>query len=128
MIISNNNLDSTNPTSVTTMDKWGKQETTKASSNNLNTNATISTSSTNDECDYLVIGGGATGMAFSDTLLGNSKKPLRVIIVDEHSAPGGQWNDSYDFVQLHQPSKMYMASSQRNSKSRLSIAQLGLSF
>jgi hypothetical protein len=61
-----------------------------------------------DECDYLVIGGGATGMAFSDSLLNNTSEPnLRVIVVDKHEAPGGQWHDSYDFVQLHQPSKGY---------------------
>mmetsp|Transcript_3599 Transcript_3599/g.7866 ORF Transcript_3599/g.7866 Transcript_3599/m.7866 type:complete len:509 (-) Transcript_3599:60-1586(-) len=66
----------------------------------------------NDECDYLVIGGGATGMAFSDTLLGNSRG-LRVIVVDKHDAPGGQWNDSYDFVRLHQPSAMYGVESKK---------------
>lgn len=67
----------------------------------------------NDECDYLIIGGGATGMAFSDTLLANSKTPLKVIIVDQHNTPGGQWNDSYEFVQLHQPSSMYGVESKK---------------
>ena len=62
----------------------------------------------NEECDYLIIGGGATGMAFSDSLLENSQDTnLSVIVVDKHEAPGGQWHDSYDFVQLHQPSKGY---------------------
>mmetsp|Transcript_9653 Transcript_9653/g.11137 ORF Transcript_9653/g.11137 Transcript_9653/m.11137 type:complete len:514 (+) Transcript_9653:24-1565(+) len=67
----------------------------------------------NDECDYLIIGGGATGMAFSDTLLTNSKTPLKVIMVDHHNTPGGQWNDSYEFVQLHQPSSMYGVESKK---------------
>ena len=67
-----------------------------------------------NECDYLVIGGGATGMAFSDSLLKNSKdQNLSVIVVDKHETPGGQWHDSYNFVQLHQPSKGYGVESKK---------------
>ena len=70
-----------------------------------------------DECDYLVIGGGATGMAFSDTLLQNGpNNNLRVVVVDKHEAPGGQWHDSYDFVQLHQPSSGYGVESKKLEK------------
>ena len=64
-------------------------------------------------CDYLVIGGGATAMAFADTLLkhhpsnAEDKKSLVVVMVDKHASPGGQWNDSYAFVRLHQPSSTY---------------------
>ena len=66
------------------------------------------------ECDYLVIGGGATGMAFSDSLLTNTKTAnLRVIVVDKHETPGGQWHDSYEFVRLHQPSKGYGVESKK---------------
>ena len=60
-----------------------------------------------ERVDYLVIGGGATGMSFCDTLLHHAPSPLSVLMVDEHPRPGGQWNDSYDFVRLHQPSSMY---------------------
>lgn len=69
-----------------------------------------------DECDYLVIGGGASGMAFCDSLLGNSRDDSsspRVIVVDKHETPGGQWHDSYNFVQLHQPSKGYGVESKK---------------
>eukprot|EP00392_Amoebophrya_sp_AT5.2_P010246 g10303.t1 len=66
------------------------------------------------ECDYLVVGAGATGLAFADTLLHHSRgstspspPPPRVLIVDKHEKPGGHWNDSYGFVRLHQPSAMY---------------------
>ena len=64
------------------------------------------------ECDYLVIGGGATAMAFCDSLLKgcqleNPTSLPSVVILDPHEQPGGQWIDSYDFVQLHQPSAMY---------------------
>ena len=54
------------------------------------------------EADYLVIGSGAMGMAFSDSLLTETGASL--IIVDKHHQPGGHWNDAYPFVRLHQPS------------------------
>lgn len=65
------------------------------------------------ECDYLVIGAGATGLAFCDSLLvgSNSEEQqqnnVNIVLLDPHNQPGGQWIDSYDFVQLHQPSAMY---------------------
>jgi hypothetical protein len=55
--------------------------------------------------DYLVIGSGAVGMAFVDTLLDESD--ATVTIVDRHGKPGGHWNDAYPFVALHQPSAFY---------------------
>ena len=55
--------------------------------------------------DYLVVGAGAVGMAFVDTLLDESDAD--VIIVDNHHQPGGHWNDAYSFVRLHQPSHFY---------------------
>ena len=55
--------------------------------------------------DYLVIGSGAMGMAFVDTLL--TESDAHVVIVDRHLGPGGHWNDAYPFVRLHQPSSIY---------------------
>ncbi|MDN3519387.1 hypothetical protein QWY84_17410 [Aquisalimonas lutea] len=55
--------------------------------------------------DYLVIGGGAAAMAFTDALL--SETDDRVVMVDRRHAPGGHWNDAYPFVHLHQPSRYY---------------------
>lgn len=57
------------------------------------------------ETDYLVIGAGATGMAFTDSLVAHSKAD--VVIVDRRHAPGGHWHDAYPFVRLHQPSAYY---------------------
>ncbi|MEM8925217.1 MAG: NAD(P)/FAD-dependent oxidoreductase [Actinomycetota bacterium] len=57
------------------------------------------------EVDYLVIGAGAMGMAFTDTILTESE--ATVAIVDRRGAPGGHWNDAYPFVRLHQPSSFY---------------------
>lgn len=59
-----------------------------------------------DETDYLVIGAGAVGLAFADTLLAEMPD-ARVTIVDRHGLPGGHWNDAYSFVALHQPSAFY---------------------
>ncbi|MEQ3549072.1 NAD(P)-binding protein [Pseudonocardia nematodicida] len=55
--------------------------------------------------DYLIIGAGATGMAFADALLGESGHTMAV--VDRHHAPGGHWTMSYPFVRLHGPSNVY---------------------
>ncbi len=57
------------------------------------------------ETDYLVIGSGAMGLAFVDTLL--AETDATVTIVDRHGRPGGHWNDAYSFVRLHQPSTFY---------------------
>jgi hypothetical protein len=57
------------------------------------------------ETDYLVIGAGATGMAFVDTLLQHSSHD--VILLDRRHAPGGHWLNAYPFVRLHQPSAIY---------------------
>jgi cation diffusion facilitator CzcD-associated flavoprotein CzcO len=43
------------------------------------------------ETDYLVVGAGAVGLAFADTLLAESD--ARITIVDRHGQPGGHWND-----------------------------------
>ncbi|MEJ2090098.1 MAG: NAD(P)-binding protein, partial [Gammaproteobacteria bacterium] len=57
------------------------------------------------QADYLVIGGGAMGMAFTDVLV--AETDATVVMVDRHHQPGGHWNDAYPFVRLHQPSAFY---------------------
>jgi hypothetical protein len=57
------------------------------------------------ETDYLVVGAGAAGMAFTDSLIAESDAD--VVVVDRRSQPGGHWNDAYSFVRLHQPSAFY---------------------
>ncbi|MGW0173213.1 NAD(P)-binding protein [Rhodococcus sp. NPDC003322] len=57
------------------------------------------------DTDYLVIGAGAAGMAFTDALTADSSAD--VIVVDRRHAPGGHWLDAYPFVRLHQPSSFY---------------------
>ena len=63
---------------------------------------------TSFDTDYLVIGAGAMGMAFIDTLLTEtSGTDVTVTLIDEGHQPGGHWNSSYPFVRLHQPSAYY---------------------
>ncbi|KAF7920404.1 hypothetical protein BELL_1230g00010 [Botrytis elliptica] len=56
--------------------------------------------------DYLVIGAGAMGMAFVDTLF-TDKPNATFAIVDRYNRPGGHWTKAYPFVRLHQPSNFY---------------------
>jgi NAD(P)-binding Rossmann-like domain len=55
--------------------------------------------------DYLVIGAGASGMAFADAIVANTD--AEVVLVDRRHRPGGHWLDAYPFVRLHQPSAYY---------------------
>jgi len=57
------------------------------------------------DADYLVVGAGATGMAFTDALVDHAD--VRVVLVDRRDGPGGHWLDDYDFVRLHQSSAFY---------------------
>ena len=57
------------------------------------------------ETDYLVIGAGAAGMAFTDALIADSA--AEVVMVDRRDGPGGHWHDAYPFVRLHQTSAYY---------------------
>lgn len=57
------------------------------------------------ETDYLVVGAGAAGLAFTDVLVAESDAD--VVLVDRRPVPGGHWNDAYPFVRLHQPSVNY---------------------
>lgn len=57
------------------------------------------------DADYLVVGAGATGMAFTDALIDNAD--VRVALVDRRNGAGGHWLDDYEFVRLHQASAFY---------------------
>ena len=63
------------------------------------------------DTDYLIIGAGAMGMAFADTILAETAptkhNATTITIVDRNARPGGHWNDAYPFVRLHQPSAFY---------------------
>ncbi len=69
------------------------------------------------ETDYLVVGAGALGMAFVDSLIDHSDAD--VVMVERRHRPGGHWLDSYPFVQLHQPSRYYGVNSTSLGQDRL---------
>jgi NAD(P)-binding Rossmann-like domain len=70
------------------------------------------------ETDYLVVGAGAVGLAFADTLLAELPD-AHLTIVDRHGKPGGHWNDAYSFVALHQPSAFYGVNSLQLGSGRI---------
>ncbi len=57
------------------------------------------------EADYLVVGAGAVGMAFTDALIDHAD--VRVAMVDRRHGVGGHWLQAYPFVRLHQASAFY---------------------
>jgi hypothetical protein len=69
------------------------------------------------ETDYLVVGAGASGMAFTDTLIAQSEAD--VVLVDRRHRPGGHWLDAYPFVRLHQPSANYGVASRPLGRDRI---------
>lgn len=73
------------------------------------------------ESDYLVVGAGGMGMAFTDEILTHTS--ASVTIVDRNHRPGGHWNDSYPFVRLHQASVCYGVNSTELGKD--AIDQVG---
>lgn len=73
------------------------------------------------ETDYLIIGAGAMGLAFADTLFHESPGS-QMVIVDRRAAPGGHWTDAYPYVSLHQPAMFYGVNSQKLEHHRTDLA------
>ena len=73
------------------------------------------------ETDYLVVGAGAMGMAFSDEILAKNSEQ-RIVLVDKHARPGGHWNDAYPFVALHQPAAYYGVNSEKLGRGGAALA------
>src|SRR3982751_721070 len=57
------------------------------------------------DADYLVVGAGAAGMAFTDALIDHAD--VKVVLVDRRHSVGGHWLGAYPFVRLHQSSAFY---------------------
>ena len=67
--------------------------------------------------DYLVVGAGASGLAFADVLV--AEADVEVTVVDRQEAPGGHWSHAYPFVRLHTPSAYYGVNSLRLGEDRV---------
>ena len=57
------------------------------------------------ETDYLIVGAGASGMAFADALI--AECDADVVMVERRHCPGGHWNGAYPFVRIHRASACY---------------------
>jgi hypothetical protein len=78
------------------------------------------------ETDYLVVGAGASGMAFVDALV--TAADVDVVLVDRRHDPGGHWLNAYPFVRLHQPSANYGVNSRTLGHDRIDEAGLNAGF
>ena len=58
------------------------------------------------ETDYLVVGAGASGVAYVDALVAETDA-VEVTLIDRGHAPGGHWLHAYPFVRLHSASAYY---------------------
>lgn len=67
--------------------------------------------------DYMVVGTGAMGMAFTDVMLHETN--ANVLMIDKRHRPGGHWNDAYPYVRLHQPSAFYGVNSTKLGNDRI---------
>lgn len=67
--------------------------------------------------DYLVVGAGATGVAFADTLV--AEADVDVTVIDRRRVAGGHWVDTYPFVRLHTPSAFYGVNSLALGRDRI---------
>ena len=66
------------------------------------------------ETDYLIIGAGATALAFADSL--HTENPnATMLIADRQDRVGGHWNHAYPWVRVHQPSAYYGVASRELS-------------
>lgn len=70
------------------------------------------------DTDYLIVGGGASGLAFADTLVAESAD-VEVTVIDRRGSVGGHWLNAYPFVRLHTPSAYYGVNSLALGENRI---------
>lgn len=70
------------------------------------------------DTDYLIVGGGASGLAFADTLVAEDED-VEVTLIDRREGVGGHWLNAYPFVRLHTPSAYYGVSSLALGRNRI---------
>jgi len=68
--------------------------------------------------DYLVVGAGASGLAFADSLVAEDPD-VELTLVDRRSGAGGHWLDAYPYVRLHIPSAFYGVNSLQLGENRI---------
>jgi len=60
-----------------------------------------------EECDLCIVGAGICGLNFLFSASQYMSKGDKVVLVDRKPSFGGMWNDTYDYVRLHQPYPMF---------------------
>jgi cation diffusion facilitator CzcD-associated flavoprotein CzcO len=55
------------------------------------------------DCDLCIVGAGYAALNGLNAAAKYMNRGERVVVVDKRASWGGQWNDQYDFVRLHQP-------------------------
>lgn len=60
-------------------------------------------------CDLCIIGAGLAGLNALAAAVDYLPSNARVIMIDKNARCGGMWNDTYDFIRLHQPHPMFTA-------------------
>jgi cation diffusion facilitator CzcD-associated flavoprotein CzcO len=69
---------------------------------------------------YLVVGAGAIGLAFADTLV--AETDTEVTVIDRRPAAGGHWLHAYPFVRLQTPPACYGVDSLALGEDRIDVA------
>ena len=62
-----------------------------------------------EQYDYCVIGAGVAGLNALAVARAYLPKTARVLLIERRSGSGGMWTDTYDYVHLHQPHRMFTA-------------------
>ncbi len=60
-------------------------------------------------CDLCVVGAGIAGINALFVASQYLPKNARVVLVDQKPGPAGMWRDSYEYVRLHQPHRLFTA-------------------
>lgn len=62
-----------------------------------------------ERCDVCVLGAGIAGLNALYVASGYLGPGARAVLVDTRPRSGGMWNDTYEYVRLHQPHPMFTA-------------------
>lgn len=60
-----------------------------------------------EDCDLCIVGAGICGLNFLFSASQYMTKESKIVLVDRRSRVGGMWNDTYDYVRLHQPHPVF---------------------
>ncbi|GAC1603420.1 MAG: FAD-dependent oxidoreductase [Acidimicrobiales bacterium] len=62
-----------------------------------------------ERCDLVIVGAGLAGLNALAAASKYLRRGQRVVLIDRRPRSGGMWNDTYDYVRLHQPHPTFTA-------------------